>query len=166
MILLLCQEKMIYFSFYLGSVQIIFLILSIWDSMGCGRAGAERSSTTCSVWWDPWVHNNSNKPFLWWQCTQGSSVRWWVYLHWYIDNSVVNRSFSFGSWVARFIIYADAPLQDVKTVPIFALTSFKLKKILGGQGSTPSRVAPNLSRMPLIVGETFKCLNLFSCYFL
>lgn len=34
-----------------------------------------------------------------------------------------------------------AMLQDVKTVPIFALESFKLRKTLGGQESIPSQVA-------------------------
>lgn len=57
-----------------------------WANMGCARAGVEWSSTACCVWWDPWVHSNSNQPFLWWQCTEGSCVRWWVYLHWYIDS--------------------------------------------------------------------------------
>lgn len=64
----------------------------------CARAGSERSSTTCSVWWDPWVHCNSNQPFLWWQCTEGSCVRWWIYLHWYIDSSLVDRSYFWVMW--------------------------------------------------------------------
>lgn len=35
----------------------------------------------------------------------------------------------------------DAMLQDVKIVPISALVSLKLRKILEGQESTPSQVA-------------------------
>jgi len=59
---------------------------------------------------------------------------------------------------ASFFV-VDAMLQDVKIVPISALVSLKLRKILGGQESTPSRVAQSLFRMPLIVGEIFVFLS-------
>lgn len=55
----------------------------------------------------------------------------------------MNRNFFKGHKEHDSCIYsvASAILQDVKTVPIFALESFKLRKTLGGQESIPSQVA-------------------------
>lgn len=45
------------------------------------------------------------------------------------------------SMIRASFFVVDAMLQDVKIVPISALVSLKSRKILGGQESTPSRVA-------------------------
>ena len=77
------------------------------------------------------VHSDSNKPFLWWQCTQGSSVCWWVYLHWYIDSSAVNRSFSFGSWVAQLIYLCGCTAAGCKNCANICPNVFQIEEDFG-----------------------------------